>query len=429
MIGVNRPGAAVPSGLRYLGPREAFQKRSIEDRLVQVFTRWGFSEIVTPTIEYFDTISAGTGERLKDRMYRFLDRTGQIIVLRPDITTPIAHFAATELRDEPRPLRLFYLGSVFRAGSPQTGVRQESYQAGAEIIGASGSAADAEVIALAIQCLRDVGLQGFRVGIGHAGIIDYISEQAGLDPGQEGLIRDALARHDFVALREVAGSLNLPPDKLEWLLTIPALRGKGEVLEAARSLCSSPPGAGGQPGTELGAERSGDGGVEVLHSLGAILGNLESRGLGEFVDIDLGLVRDLDYYTGIIFEAYAYGVGRPVCGGGRYDHLLEKFGAGEPATGFAVDIEGLVSALAASPVTSPVASPAGGPDYFVIPESEAASIAAARLAAALRDGGHSVELEIIGRGVEGAIDYGLRRKVGKIVIVDEDGRMKNQSGM
>ncbi|HHV61987.1 MAG TPA: ATP phosphoribosyltransferase regulatory subunit [Firmicutes bacterium] len=433
MVAMKNPGAAVPGGLRYLGPREAFQKRCIEERLVQVFVQWGFSEIVTPTIEYFDVISAGMGERLRDRMYRFLDRTGQIIVLRPDITTPIAHFAATELRDEPRPLRLFYLGSVFRAGSPQTGMRQESYQAGAEVIGAAGNAADAEVIALAIQCLKATGLQGFRVGIGHAGIIHYIAEQVGLDPRQEDLVRDALARHDFVALREVAGSLDLPSRKLEWLLTIPALHGKGEILKAALAPPLSPP--GGQV-----TARGDGGGIEVLHSLGTILENLESRGLGDFVDIDLGLVRDLDYYTGIIFEAYAYGVGRPVCGGGRYDRLLESFGAGEPATGFAIDIEGLGAALAASAASHAAPSAQGleaqgreraghgfelrGPDYFVIPQSEAASIEAARVAAGLRDAGHSVELEIVSRGIEDSIDYGMRRKAGSIIIVDESGNTR-----
>ena len=252
------------------------------------------------------------------RLFKFSDGDGRLLVLVGERTVSIARLATGQLRQAPRPLRLCYLGPTF-LGHPDAGSRRESHQAGAELIGAPGPEADAEVITMAIEALAGCGLDGFQVEVGHVGFFGGI--MARLEPRQRELVGDALAGRDLVELEEALGETALKSQERELLLRFPALRGGPEILEAARGLVE---GAGASAALDELAE---------VHRL------LQARGVGNRVNLDLGAVRDFDYYTGAIFEVFAPGAGAPVAAGGRYDGLLRRFGQDEPATGVVVFLD------------------------------------------------------------------------------------------
>ena len=178
-----------PRGTEDFLPRDAERKRWVEETLRGLFWRWGYREIITPTMEFYDAVRAGDSTGLADNLYRFFEREGDILALRPDMTTPIARVVATRLQDSAKPLRLCYHANVFRYAEPQAGRRREFYQSGVELVGSGSHLADAEVIALTVESLKAVGLQGFRVDIGHVDYYDGILESSGLPPEERRSLR------------------------------------------------------------------------------------------------------------------------------------------------------------------------------------------------------------------------------------------------
>ncbi|MBC7344817.1 MAG: ATP phosphoribosyltransferase regulatory subunit, partial [Clostridia bacterium] len=315
----------VPPGLSDWLPGEAAFKRQLESRLAELFTRWGYREVITPTLEYLDTLVQEESLIAEVEMHKFVDREGHIVALRPDMTVPLARLVATRLREEEFPLRLFYLANVFRFESPQAGRRREFYQAGVELLGAAGCQADAEVIALAVESLRCVGVKNFQVGIGHVGIMEA---EFGAVPGLDAEnAKEALAGKDLVRLEALLDSSDLPARERERLMSLYTLYGRWEAVDRGLKLAA----------TEKARA--------ALEGLGKVLEALRAYGVEELVFLDLGIVRNFDYYTGIIFEGYAGGMGFPLLGGGRYDELLSKFGYSCPATGFALGVERGILAL------------------------------------------------------------------------------------
>lgn len=317
----------VPYGTRDFLPKEASQKRAVEGALAHLFASWGYDEVVTPTIEYLETMAVGAGNNLDQHMFKFFDKNNRILALRPDMTTPMARVAATRFKESPSPMKLFYLTNVFRYEQAQAGRQCEFYQAGVEIMGVSEPTADAEAIALAVEAMLKSGLQKFQIGLGQVDFINGIMEQCTLSLPQRQQVKHAMVTRNLVGLDEILENSCLPPGERKVLKNIPLLHGKKEMLQQAYEMVTN------------------DKSHLALNNLAAIYQLLESYGVAQYVDFDLGIIRDFDYYTGMVFECYTPGLGFPICGGGRYDNMLNSFGLNSGATGFALGIERVLLAL------------------------------------------------------------------------------------
>ena len=310
----------LPKGAKIYLPDEAARKRAVEERLFEVFRRWGYREVVTSAYEYFDVLSHGTDHELQERMFKMVDReSGRLLALRADVTPQIARIVATRMREEPKPLRLHYVTNVFRYDEPHVGRYREFYQAGVELIGLPNPEGDAEMIAMTVEGLRALGLERFQIDVGQADFFRGILEDLAVEPGAARELRDALGRKDLSALERLVGDLAAPAAVTELLLALPTLYGRGDVLERAERLVKN--------------ARS----EAALANLAEVSRLLRAYGLADSVLLDLGEVRGFDYYSGVHFEAYVTGLGAPLVGGGRYDQMLARFGYDCPATGFAFE--------------------------------------------------------------------------------------------
>jgi ATP phosphoribosyltransferase regulatory subunit len=308
-------------GFRDLLPPEAEVLREAQESLLAEMRRWGYRHVITPMVESTEVLELGLGAEQGRRLFKFADARGEVVALVGERTVPVARLVAGKLRSAPLPLRLCYAGAVLSTDESRFQQRRETYQVGAELVGASGVVADAEVIALAARCLEATGLRRYQVDVGHAEFFQGIMDAVKLPDGVKAGVRAALASRDFVALEGLLERTSLRSAEHELLLRFPALRGGAEILEAAGGLVRN--------------RRS----EVALSELARVLDLLTAHGLGDVVNLDLGAIRDFDYYTGIIFEGYGPDLGRPVAQGGRYDGLLARFGRPAPATGFVVQLD------------------------------------------------------------------------------------------
>jgi ATP phosphoribosyltransferase regulatory subunit len=395
---VNRDPAGsiqLPKGAKIYLPDEAAAKRHVEERLLRVFTAWGYREIVAPSFEYFDVLAVGTDLELQEKMFKLVDReTGRMLALRADVTPQIARIVATRLRDEPRPIRLAYLTNVFRYDDPQVGRYREFYQAGVELIGLEKPEADAEMIAMTVEGLRTLGLEGFQIDVGHAGFVRGLLEDIKTDPAHARALQAALSRKDASALERLVTEIAPAPPLAEAILALPSLVGRDAVLQRAAHLVRN-----------TRSERALENLTEVYRLVGIY-------GLADAVILDLGEVRGFDYYSGVHFEAYVAGLGASMCGGGRYDQMLGRFGYDCPATGFAFDIGRALLALD----TQGVSAPLRGPDFFII-DFTPEKTGALSLSRRLRDLGASVARDIISRGLEESIVYARDQRARHVLVV------------
>jgi ATP phosphoribosyltransferase regulatory subunit len=308
-------------GFRDLLPHEAEVLRGAQESVLAEMRRWGYRNVITPMVESLDVLELGLGTEQRRRLFKFTDARGEVVALVGERTVPVARLVAGKLRSAALPLRLCYAGPVLSTDEGRFQQRRETYQVGAELIGAAGPVADAEVIALAARCLQATGLRRYQVDVGHAEFFQGIMEAVRLPDDVKLSVRRALAARDFVALEELLAATPLRSAEHELLLRFPALRGGPEILEAAAGLVRN--------------RRS----ERALTELARVRELLVAHGLGDVVSLDLGAIRDFDYYTGIIFEGYGPDLGRPVAQGGRYDGLLGRFGRQAPATGFVVQLD------------------------------------------------------------------------------------------
>ncbi|WP_035295794.1 ATP phosphoribosyltransferase regulatory subunit [Brevibacillus thermoruber] len=330
-------GFEKPLGMRDILPESLARQRHLERALRQCIERWGYREIVTPSLEYFDTVGMASAT-LTDRMFRLLDKQGHTVVLRPDMTTPIARVVSSLYKDVPLPIRLYYQTNVFRAQEKEAGRNAEFFQTGIELVGDGTVDADAEAIALAVFCLRAAGVETFRIAIGHVDFVEGLLEETAPDEAVRGQFRRFLYERDFVGFRQLADELDISAEDRRRLHALLRLRGgKGKIAEAR----------------ELTANGKARRAVENVSSLWQAL---EAYGVTDALLLDFNLISNLDYYTGVVFEGYAADLGSPLVGGGRYDRLLAQFGRPAPATGFAIKMDRLmqVTPLAPSPEQPPV---------------------------------------------------------------------------
>jgi len=311
----------IPSGTRDVLPEEMRELRRITARALEVFQAAGYGEVQTPALEYEETLARGD-VRGAPPAYRLFDEHGRVLVLRSDMTVPIARLVATRFADADTPLKLCYLAHAYRGVRPQRGQPREFLQAGIELIGAPAPQGTAEVLTVLCDVLDAIGLEGYRIGLGDVGLYQALLDGCGVDgPGRERILHELVSR-DFVGLEREVGALGLGAEAAELLVRVPQLRGGPEVL----------------------ADLDGHA-AEAAEGLRGVHALLEPR-VAERLIFDLGLVRSLGYYTGAIFQVYDPALGVPLGGGGRYDELLGRFGRPLPAVGFALNAERLHIALA-----------------------------------------------------------------------------------
>jgi ATP phosphoribosyltransferase regulatory subunit len=316
----------LPPGTRDWLPAELRRKRAVESVLRGVFERWAYAEVQTPNFERFDALEAGLGRGVAEQTFMFVDKTGTQIALRPEMTTPVARLVATRMREAPLPLRLSYVAPAYRYEDPQEGRMREFTTAGLELIGNESLDADAESLFTAIEALDALGMHDALFDINHAAIVDGVL--VGLELDQSGIAhaKDLISGRNIVALRtRLRGTGST--EAVEEIVRLAMTRGRDDVLATARRLCHTDAGLAGIERTRL------------------ILARADKLGFGARINVDFALLRDIEYYTGFIFEGFASEVGFALCGGGRYDTLLPRFGFAAGAVGWSLAVERILIAL------------------------------------------------------------------------------------
>ncbi|GGD98836.1 ATP phosphoribosyltransferase regulatory subunit [Paenibacillus nasutitermitis] len=307
-----------PIGVKDYLPHAVSRLRQIESQVLACMSAWGYEQIITPTMEYYDTVGVASATS-DQKLFKLLNNRGTTLVLRSDMTAPIARVVASLLKESEFPLRLSYHSNIFRSIEEEAGREAEFFQTGVELVGDASAEADAEVVALAIASLKAAGVDRFKIAIGHVGFLNGLFEETlkGREDAQEELKACLLGR-DYVGYRERLRALSLAEPVQTELEGILRLRGSQDICEQALQLSANV------------TARSAIGHLCEMWDV------LEAYGVCEHVLIDLTMIGDFKYYTGMTFEGYAADLGSPVASGGRYDNLLKQFGRPAPATGFAL---------------------------------------------------------------------------------------------
>lgn len=316
-----------PEGVRDIYGRECLKKLAVEERLRGKLLAFGYEDIQTPTFEYFDVFSNEIGTTPSRDLYKFFDKEGDTLVLRPDFTPSIARCAAKYFMEESVPLRFCYVGNTFTNTSHLQGKLKEVTQLGAELIGDPSPEADAEMVNLVIEALLHAGLTDFQVSIGQVEYFKGLCEEAGLSKETELRLRECISAKNDYAAADILQGAGVSEAYSSLFLKTMETYGSIEDLQAAQKLASN--------------ARS----VQALAHLERLYEILCLYGTEGYVSFDLGMLSKYQYYTGIIFKAYTYGIGEPVVKGGRYDSLLCHFGKEAPAIGFAAVVDDILEAL------------------------------------------------------------------------------------
>lgn len=384
-----------PRGTRDILPDEMEKRRLIEKKLRRTFERYAYGEIQTPVFEHLELITAKSGEDINDHLYSFGDKSQRKLALRPELSAPTMRLYAQELRTRPKPRKLYYFENCFRYERPQKGRYREFWQAGVELIGTARPEAEAEVLALADQCLKEVGLKDYSISIGHLGIIRGVLSQNGIDESLQNHILGLLDKNDMKAVRDVG----LPSKTEELLFDLIGLKGSAEsVLERLKDPLQ-------------------DSQREDFEDFIKLLDYLNIHGVRAH-NVDLGIARGLDYYTGMVFEIHAKGLGAQsqICGGGTYS-LVKLMGGGDiPSCGFAFGFDRLMLALEAQGAQLESRTI---PKVLVVPESEKVLNRAIDITRVLRKD-LPCDLELMGRKLGKSLSYADSEGIPFVVIVQEN---------
>ena len=372
-----------PYGTRDFLPKEAAAKREIENRLAKLFASYGYEEVVTPTMEFLETLKM-SGGTVEQNLFKMFDQKNRTLALHHEMTTPIARLFVSRLKDLELPLKLSYNTSVFRFRQNQPQRQCEFYQAGVELLGVSNEVADAEIISLAAQSLKIAGLQEFKICLGQVEFANGLMEEFNLPHDVQNQIKSAIECHDIVGLEKIVDGL----EGAKVLKEIPKLHGGVEILRRANRIIDN--------------KKS----YMALKNLSDIYKLAESYGDADKIIFDLGIIRDFDYYTGMVFEAYAPNVGYSLAGGGRYDHMLKDFGVACPATGFAArELQGIKENFSARDV------------YIGYHSAQVED--AIKKAAELRAKGKVVELALMPQTFEDATKSGIAKNFNEMIYFGE----------
>lgn len=316
-----------PDGVRDIYSQECARKSAVESMIRDKFHLFGYSQIQTPTFEFFDIFNKDRGSVASTDMYKFFDRNNNTLVLRPDITPSIARCVAKYYMTEDMPIRLFYVGSTFINNTSYQGRLKESTQTGVELIGDDTADADAEMIALVIESLKETGLKEFQVELGQVEFYRGLVEEAGFDSETREQLRELIENKNFFGVEELLSEESIEADLKELFLKLPELFGSIEQIRLAKTMTNN--------------ARA----LKAIERLEEIHGLLTLYGMSEYVSYDLGMLSKYSYYTGIIFKGYTYGMGDYIVTGGRYDKLLVQFGKDTAAIGFGIEVDRLLLAL------------------------------------------------------------------------------------
>ena len=316
-----------PEGVRDIYGEECSRKKRLQRELHQVFSRYGYEDIETPGFEYFEVFSNEVGTIPSKDLYKFFDREGNTLVLRPDFTPSVSRACATYFDPENGPVSLCYTGNTFINNSSYRGQMKESTQMGVEHIGDDSAAADAEILAMTVECLKAAGLTEFQVSVGQVDYYKSLLAEADLEPEMEEHLRELISQKNYFGVEELLNGQNLSGNLSEVFAELPQMFGSVEVLEKARKLTSNP--------EALAAVRR----LEEIYEI------LKIYGCEKYIAFDFGMLSKFRYYTGIIFKGYTYGTGDAVLKGGRSDNLIEQFGTKAPSVGFAIVLDELMMAL------------------------------------------------------------------------------------
>lgn len=316
-----------PDGVRDIYNGECKKKRHMEQQLHQVLQKYGYQDIQTPTFEFFNIFSREIGTTPSADLYKFFDKKGNTLVLRPDFTPSIARSAVTYYTAEDMPVKLCYLGDAFTNYSDYKGRLKEHTQCGAELIGDSGAAADAEILAMVVDSLETCGLREFQISVGHAQFFQGLLEAAGIEEEAAGELRELISNKNFFGVEEFVETLSLDADLRE-LFSLLGNFDSTEELSRAKDYAKAYPAI-----------------QNALEELEQLREFLKIYGIEKYISIELGIISDYSYYTGIIFSGYTFGIGEPLVKGGRYDKLLSYFGKNAAAIGFAIEVDQLMAAL------------------------------------------------------------------------------------
>lgn len=333
---MNKQLLHTPEGVRDIYGEEYARKLSVETVMKNKINSYGYEDIQTPTFEFFDVFSREVGTTPSRELYKFFDKEGNTLVLRPDFTPSIARCAAKYFMEEQIPMRFSYMGNTFTNTSNLQGKLKEVTQMGAELINDASVEADAEMISLVIEALKCTGLENFRISIGEMEYFKGFCEEAGLDAETELALRECISGKNYFATQEILSARSVAEPYCSVLLKIADLFGDMRSLSEARKMA-------GNPRSKAAVDR-----LEKLHEV------LKLYGVEKYVSFDLGMLSKYNYYTGVIFKAYTYGIGDAVVKGGRYDDLLSHFGKAAPAIGFVVVIDDLMEALYGQRVKIPL---------------------------------------------------------------------------
>lgn len=344
-----------PRGFRDVLPVEAAQRECVLDSIREVFSAWGYEPVETPVVEVYESLEAASSG-LEDAAFRLFDLDGKLLSLRPDMTVPIARLVASRLDMSKAPFRFRYAGEVFREHESLRGQARQFTQTGVELVGLPGPAADAEIVAMLGEAIASTGLEGFTIAIGDVEVLSAVVGMAGGDDTWRSAVLGAAHDNNLVEIDRLAAQPGVSEQAGDAIKAVVRIRGGADAIESCREVLA------------------GLGLADVLDGLAETWRLLEAAGASERVIVDFGVMRAFDYYTGLVFEAYAPGIGLPVGGGGRYDGVLGRYSVPAPAVGFALGLERLMIALAESagmPAHKPVDAVIGGDDAAAFSEAAA----------------------------------------------------------
>ena len=325
-----------PEGVRDITGEECAQKQRLQEKLRDVFRRYGCREIETPTFEYFEVFGNEVGTIPSRELYKFFDREGNTLVLRPDFTPSVSRACASYYDPETEPISLFYTGKTFINHSSLRGQLRETTQIGVERFGDASADADAELLAMTVECLLTAGLTEFQVSVGQVNYFKSLVAEAAFDEDTELEIRELISQKNEFGVDSLVREKHLPEHLADVFVSLPSLYGGRDVLDKARGMTENPIA------------------LEAVDRLIRIYDILSLYGYENYISFDFGMLSKYRYYTGIIFQAYTYGTGEPVIKGGRYDQLLKHFGTPSPSIGFGIVIETLYLALSRQKLLSQI---------------------------------------------------------------------------
>lgn len=386
-----------PEGVRDIYHEECAKKLALTDRLHHVLHLYGYHDIQTPTFEFFDVFRREIGTIPSRELYKFFDKEGNTLVLRPDMTPQIARAAATLFTEEDFPARLCYIGDTFINHSSYQGRLKESTQLGAEFLGSDSSESDAEMLALVADCLKQAGLEKFQITIGNVEFFQSLIEEAKIEEDTESRLRELITNRNYFGMEELLSREKTASKATDAFLALPRLIGDADVLETARAIAPCEK-------AEQAVER-----LSVIYDL------LRTYGIQDYVSFDLSMSGIYGYYTGIIFRAYTFGSGDAIVKGGRYDHLIEKFGRPMPSIGFAVVVDDLMSALQRQKIQIPFRR-----ENTLIIYDKQSREEAIRLAIELRSSGRNAELfrKNTENSTEDYIRYGKNHQADSMICLE-----------